>query len=109
MSERNTGWCRTLGNYASGAQSMRGAAPRRALSQSLQGTPSMAFKPPRAPNPNVALLQRQRALATPHVRASAPAPGRIQAMFAGERVVSLVRRALRVDAGETCTTVRAAD
>jgi hypothetical protein len=109
MSERNTAWCRTLGNYASGPQPLRGAAPRSALSQPLQRTPSMAFKPPRAPNPNVALLQRQRALATPHIRASAPAPGRIQALFAGERVVSIVRRALRADTGETHTTAGAAD
>jgi hypothetical protein len=107
MNERNTGWCRTLGNYAPGPRPMRGAAPRVDFPASPQWTPSMAFKPPRPPNPNVALLQRQRAPATPHVRTSAL--GRVQARCDGERVAYPVRRAMRVDAGEIRDAAQAAD
>src|SRR5512142_70310 len=69
MSECNAHWCRTLGNYASGTRTMRGAAPRFAHAPTPQRITPMAFKPPRTPNPNLALLQRQQVLAASHARA----------------------------------------
>lgn len=63
MSAVNTGWCRTLGNFATDRRAAHAIA-QRISSPYPQRHTSMAFKSPRLPNPNVALLdRRQRAIA----------------------------------------------
>src|SRR6476469_4309538 len=54
MRTANAGWCRTLGNYPPDAR----AAHTVAQVASLQTHTPMAFKSPRLPNPNIALLER---------------------------------------------------
>jgi len=55
-------WCRTLGNYSpvSGAV-LQGSRPTAGLTHEIREIP-MALKLPRQPNPNIALLDRRRAL-----------------------------------------------
>ena len=68
MSGSNTRWCLSLGNYGSGTRTLRGVAPRGVAATAPQRMFSMAFKSPRSPNPNLALLQRQRVCATAPAR-----------------------------------------
>ena len=64
-------WCRTLGNYTPRLRPALQTSRSIATTWHNERETSMALKPPRQPNPNIALLDRRRSMFASVARSAA--------------------------------------